>query len=130
MLQTKTMADAENKTAKLVAVILPLVVIAITLLVWFIQPTVTSVHATKFLLHEDPAIGFLFIAASVWLVIVVIGVLKQTDLITTNLWPHILLGILAFACWYSIGTTRYNCSEDVNVSARYNAFAAEKGWDK
>lgn len=124
------MTQADNKTAKRVAVILPLAVIAISLLVWFIQPTVSSIHATKFLLHQDPWVVLIFIAALVWLFIVVRGVLKQTARMTENLWPHILLGVLAFASWYAIGTTRWNCSGDVNVKARYDTYATDKGWQK
>lgn len=124
----QTMQQAENKTAKIVSVLVPLFIIIISVLLWFIADKVPSGHATSFLFHQMPALGFLFIAAPVWLVIVVIGVARQTELMTSNLWPHILLGVLAFACWFAIGVNRYNCQNDVNVSSRYNAYKVEKGW--
>lgn len=125
-----TMAQADNKTAKIVSVLVPIFIIIVSLIVWFIDADVPTGHATAFLIHQAPALGFILIGAIVWLVIVVIGVAKQTDLITNNLWPHILLGVLFFACWLAIGLNRFNCSQDPNVSFRYHAYAAEKGWTK
>lgn len=130
MSTVKTMADAENKNAKVISVVAPLLVLVITLIVWFIQSDVSSSHALKFLLHEAPAFLILFIIAPIWITITIIGVVRQTDLMTAKLWPHILMITLAFACWMAIGLNRYNCGNDVNVSARYKAFAAEKGWTK
>lgn len=131
MTTTTTQAQADNKSYKLKGVLITVFIILITIFVWFIKSDVSAAHALSFTFHQSPVlVALIFAVAILWLVFVVKGVITQTDLMTSFGWPYFVLGIVWFACWAIIGVSRYNCANDVNVKARYDVYAAEKGFAK
>lgn len=110
--------------------LVPVICFGILFATWKIgdNDPVSSAHAFSFLQKQDPWFIYLAVVLIAYLLIAVLGTFLQWNVTTESKWFHIIYIVGTFAIAFIFGTTRNNAGHDVNVSARYNAYAESKGW--
>jgi hypothetical protein len=118
---------------KFLILLFPVLTAAFWAITWNIgnNNPVSSSHALSFLIHSS-GVWFLpvLIAAIVLVILTTAGTIGSWFAVMYQKYIWIAAFALIFTVAAAFAYTRNAAAHDVNISARYNQYKVEKGWDK